>query len=98
MYVIRVALRVREDALEQFEEQARAEARDVPARFGGCLRYGFHESVGDAGAFLLYEEWATRESFEAYRKSAYFTEVGGRLRPLLAEPPDSAYYDAELAT
>lgn len=97
MFVIRVALRVREESRSAFEAQARAEAREVPAKFEGCLRYGFHGDVGEPGAFLLYEEWRDREAFEAYRTSAYFTEVGGKLRPLLSAPPDSAYYSAELA-
>ncbi len=96
MFVIRVALHVNEDALERFEEQARAETREVPEKFAGCLRYGFHAGVGVPGSFLLYEEWRDRESFEAYRTSDYFRDVGGKLRPLLAAPPESAYFDAEL--
>ena len=97
MYVIRVRLEVRPDAKASFEAHARAEAEDVPRRFAGCLGYAFHARVGSATSFLLYEEWEDRAAFEAYRGSAYFTEVGSRLRPLLSAPPDGAYYVAERA-
>ncbi|WP_428261646.1 putative quinol monooxygenase [Haliangium sp.] len=95
MYVIRVALQVREDARETFESHAQAETAEVPKRFDGCVRYGFHTLVGEPTSFLLYEEWRDQASFEAYRDSQYFTEIGERIRPLLAAPPDSAYYQVE---
>lgn len=98
MYVIRVGLRVRADALPQFVQHAQEEAAEVPQRFAGCLRYGFFAQLGDPSAFLLYEEWRDRESFEAYRHSDYFGEIGQRVRPLLDGRPDGAYFVAEPAS
>lgn len=95
IHVIRVALRVADEVRADFLDHARQQAREVPARFDGCLQYGFHASVEGDGRYLLYQEWASSERFEDYRKSAYFAETGARLRPMLAGPPDSAYFAAE---
>lgn len=95
MFVVRVALRVKPEVIASFQLHAEQESREVPQRFEGCQRYAFHARVADAEAFLLYEEWSSRESFEAYRTSDYFNSVGARLRPMLSAAPDSAYYSAE---
>ena len=95
MHVIRVSVRVNDEALADFVRYARQQAEEVPARFEGCLRYGFHQSLDDDGRYLLYQEWASEERFERYRRSAYFAEAGARLRPMMAEPPESAYFAAE---
>lgn len=95
MFVVRVALRIKPEMIESFQLQADQESREVPQRFDGCHRYAFYRQVAEADAFLLYEEWSSRESFQAYRTSDYFESVGSRLRPMLSAPPDSAYYAAE---
>jgi quinol monooxygenase YgiN len=95
MLVVRVALRVKPELLESFQLHAEQESREVPQRFEGCHRYAFHAQVADAEAFLLYEEWSSRDSFEAYRSSDYFATVGSQLRPMLSAAPDSAYFAAE---
>lgn len=95
MFVIRVALRVKPEMLESFQLQAEQESREIPQQFEGCQRYAFYREAADAEAFLLYEEWSSRESFQAYRISEYFESVGSRLRPMLAAAPDSAYYAAQ---
>jgi quinol monooxygenase YgiN len=97
MYIIRVALRVRQDALEPFIAQANREVAEVPHRFEGCERYAFYTGLDDPRTFLLYEEWRDQASFEAYRNSEYFAEIGQRIRPLLDGMPDSAYFTAERA-
>jgi quinol monooxygenase YgiN len=95
MFVVRVKLRVKPEVLGSFRQHAEQESHEVPQRFEGCHAYAFHGQVADDEAFLLYEEWSSRESFEAYRTSDYFGSVGSRLRPMLSAPPDSAYYTAE---
>lgn len=61
----------------------------------GCVAYAFLEDVGDANSVMLYEEWASRDAFDAYKASPAFVAAGAKLRPMLAEPPKSAYYESE---
>jgi quinol monooxygenase YgiN len=94
MFIARVTLRIRASDRLGFRAYAVEEsrrARDLP----GCVEYAFFEDVSDAARVLLYEEWANRESFEAYRDSSLFKEAGAHLRPMLEEPPKSAYYESE---
>lgn len=94
MFVIRVALHVQAEKFETFERLAIKEAAEVPAQFRGCRLYGFSRQLGEPGHYLLIEEWEDHASFLTYKKSDYFIEVGQRLRPMLAGPPNSAYFDA----
>jgi quinol monooxygenase YgiN len=94
MFIARVTLRIRPSEQAGFSAYALEEsrqARDLP----GCVEYAFYADVGDPARVLLYEEWANREQFEAYRQSSLFKAAGAHLVPMLAEPPRSAYYESE---
>jgi quinol monooxygenase YgiN len=80
---------------ERFLEVLSQEAVGV-RQLEGCVRFNIFEDVGDENALLLYEEWQSPESFNAYRTLPAFKAVGEQLFPLMAGKPDSAYYSAEV--
>lgn len=93
MFIARISLVVTDrDALRAFAGAEVAAARALP----GCVDYRFCEDVTSPNRILLYEEWTDRDSFEAYKSSPLFAKAGAAIRPLLAEPPQSAYYDSTL--
>lgn len=95
MIIIRVAMNVQPENKEKFLGLLEQEARGV-RRLEGCLKFNIFEDVSSENALLLYEEWQTLESFNAYRTSAAFKETGQQLFPLMEGKPDSAYYSAEV--
>jgi quinol monooxygenase YgiN len=94
MFVVRIEMKVRPEERDTFRDFVTADGLSA-RNLAGCIDYSFCEEVGNPQRVLLYEEWATREEFEAYRASSAFLSTGARLRPLLAEPPKSAYYESE---
>jgi quinol monooxygenase YgiN len=44
---------------------------------------------------MLYEEWQSKEAFDAYRHSDFFKQNGQIFNPMFSAKPDSAYYQAE---
>src|SRR5262249_17778783 len=94
MFVVRIEMKLRPEQRNAFQDYVRIdglEARKLP----GCVDYSFCEDVGNPLRVLLYEEWSTREQFDAYRASTVFSASGPRLRSMSAEPPKSAYYEAD---
>jgi quinol monooxygenase YgiN len=93
MIVIRVALTAQPSERDQLIDHLRVDAtqaRGLP----GCVRFDLLQDASDENGVFIYEEWSDRESFDAYRGSVFFEEVGRKIRPLLAAAPDGAYYDA----
>ncbi len=95
MLTVRVALRVQPKGRDTFVAQFAKEHEEVPARFGGCEQFELFCNPVDPDSFLIYEEWTTREAFDAYRTSDYFAASGEVLFPLMDGAPDSAYYESE---
>jgi len=95
MRSIRVLLRAKPGRQHDLLDALRQEARDVPATFAGCERYGYFVDPEDDHRVLLYEEWSDGSTFGAYPSSEYFERSGERLFPLLEGAPDSAYYESE---
>ncbi len=93
MQIIRVVVQVKPESQDAFQQLAKDEFRDVPAKFKGCHRFAYWNSTVNPGEVLLYEEWEDSASFDAYRTSDYFKELGGKMFPMLAGKPDAAYYD-----
>ena len=94
MFVIRIQLTLQaatRDAFRQWVVDAGLAARALT----GCVEYTFGEDVADPLRVILYEEWTTQADFEAYKQSAVFAATSERLRPMLAQPPKSAYFRAE---
>ncbi|MDQ3032033.1 MAG: antibiotic biosynthesis monooxygenase [Myxococcota bacterium] len=93
MMVIRVVVQVRPEHVDAFAAHMRAESLQVRA-LEGCQRYELFRDPEAPGRFLLYEEWASREAFDAYRASDLLRESFAVLGPMMAAPPDSVYYAA----
>lgn len=95
MIVIRVVMNVQPEYKGRFLELLSQEAKEV-RQLEGCVRFNIFEDVSRENTLLLYEEWQTLESFDAYRTSAAFKETGQQLFPLIDGKPDSAYYSATI--
>ena len=93
MMVIRVLVRVQEGRAEDFLAHMAQETPRV-LEFEGCERYAVFADPSEANRFLLYEEWASAEAFEAYRSSELLAESFRVLGPMMAGPPDSSYFSA----
>jgi len=91
MMVIRVVVDVRPEHTEAFVAHLREEALQV-RELDGCERYELFRDSEREHRFLLYEEWASREAFDAYRESDLLRESFAVLGPMMAGAPDSAYY------
>lgn len=93
MMVIRVLVDVQPDQTEAFVAHLAEEAPQVRA-LDGCERFELFVDPSAPNRFLLYEEWASAEAFEAYQGSALLRESFAVLGPMMAGPPQSAYYAA----
>lgn len=92
--VVRVLLKVRTDQREAFIRYLEDETQKVK-QLSGCERYALYRATGDDDSFLLYEEWASADAFAAYQSSDLLKQSFQVLGPMLAGPPESAYYAAE---
>jgi quinol monooxygenase YgiN len=94
MFVARVNLVTTADGRQMLIDQLSRETTETPANFAGCERFDVSVSSTDPHRVRLLEEWTSREAFDLYRESDFFAHAMAKLGPCLAEPPDSAYYDA----
>lgn len=93
MMVIRVLVTIKPDQRDAFVAYMAQESTAVRA-LDGCIRYQVYSDASSPGSFMLYEEWASAKAFEAYQGSALLSESFKVLGPMMAGPPDSAYYEA----
>ncbi|HUC14643.1 MAG TPA: putative quinol monooxygenase [Acidimicrobiales bacterium] len=62
----------------------------------GCVQFVAYRSRADRERFLLYEQYADDEAFEAHRKSPHFRSyVEGTIVPLLLERKSDRYDEVE---
>ena len=52
----------------------------------GCVQYNLHQSTSEAGRFLFYENWDSRELLERHLQSPHLVAFGATEEELLAEP------------
>lgn len=95
MIVIRIRIQSKEGQADALAEIINNESTKVRQQ-AGCVMFELFGSAEDETAFLLYEEWQDKASFEAYKTSEPFGAIGAALPPLLAGKPDSAYYEGEV--
>ena len=95
MIVIRIRLKVEQKHKAEFIQFMRDEV-ERNLTMEGCLAYSLYEDVTFEGAYLLYEEWQDRHSFDLYKASPEFAKIMAQLSPLLIDKPDSAHFDAEI--
>ena len=95
MMVIRVVVKVKPDQEEAFQNYIQEEALAV-RKMAGCDRYAFYADTTEPQTYLLYEEWASAEAFDAYKQSPALKKSFEVLGPMMAGPPDSAYFAAQI--
>lgn len=96
MFIVRVAARAKVGAREQFLQVLREQIEEVPQRFPLCYTYRACVDAVDPQAFLVYEEWVSREAYVEFSNSEYVAGVMAQLSPLMSNQ-DAAFYKAELA-
>ena len=96
MLVARVRVTASPDRVEPLVELLAAEAETVPSMFAGCQLFVVSVDSADEHTVMITEEWSSKEQFEAYQTSDHFASIMGSALPLIAGPPDSAYYEGEL--
>ncbi len=96
MFIVRVAARAKNGAREQFLQVLREQIEEVPRRYPLCLTYRACVDAADPRAFLVYEEWVSREAYVEFSNSEYVAEVMSQLGPLMSDQ-DAAFYKAEPA-
>ena len=93
MMVIRVVIDVVPAQRDAFVAYLTEEAERV-REMDGCERYALYGDATEDNRFLLYEEWASAEAVDAYRTSDALRQSFTVLGPMMARPPDSAYFAA----
>ncbi len=96
MLVARVRVTSSPEGIEPLVELLTAEAERVPSMFTGCQMFVVSVDAADENTVMIAEEWSSKEQFDAYQTSEHFASIMGSALPLLAGPPDSAYYEGEL--
>jgi quinol monooxygenase YgiN len=93
MMVIRVLVTIKPDQRDAFLTYMAQESLTVRA-LDGCIRYQVYSDASSPDSFMLYEEWADADTFHAYQNSPLLGESFKVLGPMMAAPPNSAYYEA----
>ncbi len=96
MFTARVIVEPTAESRERVIELLTEETKSVPDRFEGCELFVVSVETSGAERVVLAEEWTSKSHFEQYTGSAAFASVMAAVGPLLAAPPNSAYYEAEL--
>ncbi|MEM9740258.1 MAG: putative quinol monooxygenase [Pseudomonadota bacterium] len=77
----------------EFEAVAKDLMAKVKANEPGALTYQLYKSRKEENVYVFMEEYASQDALAAHGKTAYFTEAGPKLGPLLAGAPDIQYFD-----
>ncbi|MGB7449188.1 MAG: antibiotic biosynthesis monooxygenase [Ornithinimicrobium sp.] len=96
MFIVRVGARAKDGAREQFLQVLREQIEEVPQGFPLCYSYRACVDALDPQAFLVYEEWVSREAYVEFSSSEYVAEVMSQLSSLMSDQ-DAAFYEAEVA-
>lgn len=60
----------------------------------GCLRYDLHQSAEGKPVFMFYEIWQSDEALAVHLKAPHLKEMQGRIKDLLAGPPQMTTWRA----
>ena len=52
----------------------------------GCVQYDLHQSTGEAGRFVFFENWQSREALDRHLQTPHLLAFGRAAGELLAEP------------
>lgn len=78
------------------EEQvsgALANLRSASRQEEGCLRYETHRSLEHPRVFFIYEQYTSKEAFEAHVASPHFLKYGRELAIPHLERRERAFYE-----
>ena len=95
MFTARVIVDPTAEGRDKVLELLTAETESVPDAFAGCELFVVSVESSGAERVVLAEEWRSREDFERYTGSDQFAATMAAVGPLLAGPPNSAYYESE---
>jgi quinol monooxygenase YgiN len=62
--------------------------KQVRAAEPGCDAYVLHKSSKDPTQFIWFEKYVDQAAFDAHRKTDHMKAMGGRIKDLLAGPPE----------
>ncbi len=65
----------------------------VNANESGCNFYRLHKSRTDAQVYVVLEQYADQESFDAHGKTDYFRALGKQMGPCMAAAPNIELLD-----
>lgn len=91
----RLSVTARVCALRGMEEQVRRACLalvEPSRRERGCINYDLHQSADDAGLFMFYENWESREDLERHLASAHALRFDVNTKGMLAEPEEITFW------
>jgi len=59
----------------------------------GCLCYNLHQSKSDPTQFMFYEQWASKEAFDAHGKTPHMKALGGKLKGKTDKGGGATFFD-----
>jgi quinol monooxygenase YgiN len=94
MIVVRIMLKVKPESQTHFARAIRENIRES-RKFEGCQHFDLFSHNHEEHSYLLYQEWESQASFDAFRKSDYFEQSGREIIQLLEAKPEAAYYHSQ---
>jgi quinol monooxygenase YgiN len=59
----------------------------------GCLCYNLHQSKSDPTQFMFYEQWVSKEAFDAHGKTPHMKALRGKLKGKTDKGGGAAFYE-----
>jgi quinol monooxygenase YgiN len=78
----------RERLVEMGQALVLASRRDA-----GCLAYDLYEDVARENAFVVVEEWESREALDQHFATPHIAAFMGAIGNVVVEPPDVRFHD-----
>jgi quinol monooxygenase YgiN len=88
-----VAVMKAKEGCEQEMEKALREMIPLVESEEGTLTYALHRPRKNPGKFLMYEKYRDKDSFNHHSATPYFTELFGKIAPLLDGAPVIDIYE-----
>lgn len=95
MIVVHVSVQTKDGMNTEFAKRISEIQADI-LKLQGCVRNEWYSHPASPLRFVMYGEFDSLESFEAYLQSQAVKRIGAELMPLLAVPPDFRHYEAKL--
>ena len=86
-------LTIAEGKNEEFEGIFSQLVAQVNEHESGCNFYQFHKSRTDPQVYIVLEQYADQESFDAHGKTDYFRALGKQMGPCMAAAPNIELLD-----